>query len=231
LNHFGLLDLQKTFAQPETQSKVIQQAEQIQQQEEQIKQHQQGISEESLINRLEKGRAAPLVTVPEEEKIPTAATPVSNELTKMIARHEGNEPTVYPDSEGIPTIGIGFNLQREDAAEKLSNLGLDITNVLNGQELTDEQIKSLFQDDVRTATADAKSFLPNFDQQPEVVKNILVDMSFNLGATRLGGFDNFREALLRGDYQAAAREMVDSKWYGQVGDRSKELVSMMKGIR
>ena len=37
-----------------------------------------------------------------------------------------------------------------------------------------------------------------------------------------------REALLEGDYNKAADEMIDSKWYNQVGNRSKTLVKMMR---
>ena len=37
-----------------------------------------------------------------------------------------------------------------------------------------------------------------------------------------------KKALLARDYKKAANEMIDSKWYGQVGDRSKRLVKMMR---
>lgn len=169
-----------------------------------------------------------------EETQPPAAEPVSqvsDELRNMIARHEGNDNTVYPDSRGIPTVGIGFNLRRDDAAERLQNVGADINEVLDGQALTDEQVNSLFQDDVRMALNDARTFLPNFNEHPEIVQDIVTDMSFNLGLTRLSQFNNFREALSRGDYQTAADEMVDSRWHGQVGNRSGELVQMMREVR
>jgi len=35
-------------------------------------------------------------------------------------------------------------------------------------------------------------------------------------------------ALARGDYKAAADEMVDSAWYRQVGTRARRLVEMMR---
>jgi len=204
LNQFGMLDLQKSYA--ENPQQVVQEARQVQEQV-------QPISEEP------------------QPPMAESTSQVSDSLKSMIARHEGYENTVYQDTEGVPTIGIGFNLRRGDASEKLSALGLDINDVLQGKALTDEQIDSLFQDDVRMTLNDARAFLPNFDKQPEIVQDIIIDMSFNLGLTRLSQFKNFRKALSNSDYQTAAKEMVDSRWYEQVGNRSKELVQMMKEVR
>ena len=60
---------------------------------------------------------------------------------------------------------------------------------------------------------------------------VLIDMSFNLCSNKFSEFEDFRKALLKKDYQKAAAEMVDSKWYSQVGNRSIELVSIVKGLK
>ena len=152
------------------------------------------------------------------------------DIAKMIERHEGKRNSIYY-VENIPHIGIGFNLNREDAAEKLKGVGSDLSLILSGQqELTDEQIYSLFKEDLEIAIIDARKFLPNFDQQPTEMQAVLINMSFNMGYPTLSGFVNFRQALLNKNYQVAADEMIDSKWYGQVGNRSKELVSIVKGL-
>jgi lysozyme len=54
-------------------------------------------------------------------------------------------------------------------------------------------------------------------------------MAFNLGRSRLGKFKKMIEAVNEGDYEKAAEEMIDSKWYHQVGNRSIELVEIMRG--
>jgi lysozyme len=162
---------------------------------------------------------------------PTITTSgIKQDLLDMIERHEGKRNRIYKDSLGVPTIGIGFNLNRVDAKQKLFNLGIDINKVFQGQKLTDEQVYSLFKDDVQTAKNDAMKFLPNFNEQPEIVQNILVDMAFNLGYNRLSNFKDFRQALISKNYNQASKEMKDSKWYHQVGNRSKELVHMMENI-
>lgn len=153
-----------------------------------------------------------------------------NEAKEMIIRHEGKNNSLY-FVENIPHIGIGFNLNKEGAKEALSKLGININNILNNElSLTDEQVYNIFKNDMEIAINDAMNFISNFNDQPGIVKSIIIDMAFNLGYTRLSGFNNFRKALLNNDYNEAAKEMIDSKWYSQVGGRSKELVSLMQRI-
>lgn len=169
----------------------------------------------------------------EEENIPsiTSSSSIPQDVYDMIERHEGKRNTVYKDTKGIPTIGIGYNLMNPNAKDRLKAVGADPNAVMNGTPLTDEQIYTLFREDVETAKKDAEVFLPNFSEQPETVQNIIINMSFNMGLDTLSQFNQFRESLLKKDYQAAAQSMVDSKWYKQVGNRSKELVNMMKNVK
>jgi lysozyme len=53
-------------------------------------------------------------------------------------------------------------------------------------------------------------------------------MAYNLGLNRLRGFKQLRHYLQQGDYEKAANEMVDSMWYGQVGERAQRLVDDMR---
>jgi GH24 family phage-related lysozyme (muramidase) len=156
---------------------------------------------------------------------------VLKDASTMIERHEGYEDKVYPDSRDVPTIGIGFNLYSYDARKRIEAFGLNFDNILAGKaSLTDKQIRHLFKQDVKTARNDAEKFLPNFDKQPNEIKIVLIDMSFNLGYNRLMQFVKFRQALIDRDYVKAAWEMVDSRWYRQVGNRSKELTGIVIDI-
>ena len=153
------------------------------------------------------------------------------EISEMLKRHEGVRDKVYQDSEDNPTIGIGFNLNRRDAKREIELLGLDYNDILNGKvSLTDKEVNTLFQKDLLNAIKDAKSFLPDFEEKPNKVKIVLVNMSFNMGLTRLNQFVKFKDALIKKDYKRASKEMKDSRWYHQVGNRSKELVKIMNSI-
>lgn len=176
----------------------------------------------------------PTVTDPNAIE-PTVTDPntISYDLTKvseMITRHEGKRNKMYLDTKGIPTVGIGFNLDRKDAKAQLKALGLDYNKVRSGKQLlTNKQIDSLFKYTLTEAIAVAKSFLSNFSEHPSHVQEILINMAFNLGPDRFSGFDNFKAALLKKDYQTAAKEMINSKWHKQVGNRAIELEKIMSG--
>lgn len=152
----------------------------------------------------------------------------NQELYEQIALHEGVEPSVYKDTKGKRTIGIGFNLDEPSNRKKAEAVGLNVQDMLSGRTLSDKEIKMLYNESIKQAANDANAFLPRAGRQPPVVQKVLIDMAFNLGLTKLNKFEKMREALLQGDYNKAADEMIDSKWYNQVGNRSKTLVKMMR---
>ena len=70
-----------------------------------------------------------------ENKITDASNDIINSLVERLKKHEGVKNKVYMDSVGIPTIGVGFNLNREDAPQKIKALGLDYNLVKSGKKL------------------------------------------------------------------------------------------------
>jgi len=147
-------------------------------------------------------------------------------MLKQLAEHEGFRHTVYNDPEGLPTIGIGFNLADPTNQKILiQTLGLTPSPSLK---LTNEQIEKLYKITFNRALSDAKKFYPDFDTLPVNVKKALVDMSFNLGLTRLNKFEKFKSALAQRDYKKAADEMLDSKWARQVKGRAITLATMVR---
>ena len=162
----------------------------------------------------------------------TAATGADSEFRKrctaLLSKHEGHERHVYPDSLKIPSIGIGFNLKRSGARNALAAVGADYDQVLAGkQDLTDAQIDALFVKDLDGAIAGAKRQVPNFDQLPFNARLVVVDMMF-MGEGAFAGFKKMIAALKAFDYDTAADEMKDSKWYGQVGLRGPDDEALMR---
>jgi len=153
-----------------------------------------------------------------------------SDTPSMIERHEGRRNKVYKDSLGIPTIGIGYNLRNATAKQDLAKVGANLKEVLRGKELSEDQVNELFRMSLDRSLKDAKSYYPEFDKLPDAAKGVLVDMSFNLGLTRLKGFKDLKSALGRGNYNAAADAMIDSAWYKQVKSRGVNLVKIMRGL-
>lgn len=142
-----------------------------------------------------------------------------------IARDEGTErdffgnQVSYIDSVGEPTGGIGHLLTKEEQ-EKYPI----------GTPIPDEVVKKWFDEDIKEAKEDAEILLKGMTVPPEV-KAIITNMAFNLGRKRLSKFRELFTALSLGEYGVAAEEMKNSKWYKQVGNRSKRLVERMRNIK
>jgi lysozyme len=146
----------------------------------------------------------------------------------MLSLNEGNKPKVYKDSKGNRTIGVGFNLEDSANRKFLKKEGIDINELFAGRELTDRETRTLYNHSLTQAFKDAQSYDPNFAKRPEAVKMTLVDMAFNLGLTRLNKFVDMKAGLKNNDYNVAADEMVDSKWYKQVKSRGPRMVQVMR---
>jgi GH24 family phage-related lysozyme (muramidase) len=152
-----------------------------------------------------------------------------DDIKELIEKHEGRRDHAYPDTAGHPTVGVGFNLDRPDAREKIEALGLNYDDVRAGrQDLSDEQIDSLLDHDVETAISGARNDVSNFDSLPEGVQSAVVDMVFNVGESTFADFENTIDALENNDFERAADEMEDSDWYDQVGQRAAELVQQVR---
>ena len=128
---------------------------------------------------------------------------------------------IYLDQLGLPTVGIGHLIREADAEH-----GKPV-----GTQITPERCRQLFALDIAVTVEDCRSLFENWDDLPEECQLILANMAFNLGRNRLSKFKNMLRYVNEGNYLMAANEMINSKWYGQVGRRSKELVDIMKDAK
>ena len=53
---------------------------------------------------------------------------------------------------------------------------------------------------------------------------------FNMGYTRLSKFKGMKRGVDAKDWNKAADEMVDSRWYKQVTNRAQRLVDRMRQV-
>ena len=126
------------------------------------------------------------------------------------------------------TVGVGFNLKRTDADQKLKSVGANPTKVKQGkQALNSSQIETLLVGDLKSSKEAANRLVGSLAQHPSGVQGVLVEMAFNLGATGLAEFKNFLTAVKSKNYTAAAKEMLKSSWSKQVGDRAKTLATIV----
>jgi lysozyme len=136
-------------------------------------------------------------------------------VAELIEDHEERRLVPYLDSLGIITWGVGRNVQ-------------DVPFSSDEMPLVIQLIDLMFANDLRRARHDLVDNFPWFLALDEVRQAACADLRFNLGPTRFRGFVKFLAAMHRGDYERAAHELVDSKWYGQVGRRGPRIVKMIQ---
>ncbi len=139
------------------------------------------------------------------------------ELCKAeIKRHEGEVLKIYEDSLGYKTLGIGHLCQPEDP-EYAWEVGTKVS-----QEVVDMYYEQDFEKH-HQETIHVFGSEEDFENLPEPIQRVLVNMCFNLGGTRLSKFRNMLRACREHNWDEMARQMEDSRWFGQVGRRSIEL--------
>lgn len=154
---------------------------------------------------------------------------------------------MYFDSMGIPTIGIGFNLQRSDAKTALVTAGVaidQVDDVMDGKVgLTPAQISKLFAYSFAPIVSEARSAFPTgiFDSMSDARRFAVCDMVFNLGFGGFMSFNTSRDMLAQAQeskdeghvdahnqFIAAAQHLTGTDWYTQVGNRAKRDCSMLQ---
>ena len=145
--------------------------------------------------------------------------------------NEGYRTCVYKDSKNIPTIGVGFNLEKFGAKSEIESVGADYNAVLNGSKcLDDRQIEELFNKDMSSAVSCIEGWLSSLSRLSESAQSALADMAFNLGCGQLREFSSLKNAVSQSppDYDAAVSSMKDSLWCRQVGSRCERDVECMR---
>ena len=135
---------------------------------------------------------------------------------------EGVVNEIYHDHLGYPTFGVGHLVLESDP-----EYGQEV-----GTPVSEDRVKECFEKDLDTAISECELLYKEgvFGDLPDEVQQILVNMMFNMGRTRLSKFKNFNAAILDHDWKKAAVEGRDSLWYRQVTNRAERLMSRMESV-
>lgn len=119
--------------------------------------------------------------------------------------------------EKIRTIGYGYNINAAaDPRADLVASGVPedvVDDVLAGKmAITEDQGNVLFNISVDRAISAADRVIPNFAELDPELRDVFINMAYQLGATGLKDFKKMRANLAVGDYKGVAREIVNSKF-------------------
>lgn len=166
---------------------------------------------------------APTKAAKEEVIIPKPTQKISGmeDVKKMVIRHEGIRDYVYQDSVGLWTVGVGHLIgDGKSLPPELEEYKKSGTKRFSQQE-----IMNLFEQDFAHHVEIAERG-PGYMSANDSAKGGFIDLSFNLGKW----WTVMKQAAKRaagGDYVGTAEELKDSKWFTQVGNRAKEVTSLI----
>ena len=135
-------------------------------------------------------------------------------------KRQGVKYEIYNDHLGYATFGVGHLVIESDP-----EYGMDI-----GTPISESRVIEAFEQDVQIVLGDCEKLYNDFDQLPEEAQLIIANMMFNMGLTRLSKFRGMKNGVDAKDWQRAADEMVDSRWYNQVTRRADRLVVRMRNL-
>ena len=148
---------------------------------------------------------------------PSSITKVAGDedIKSMIIGHEGVRNRPYKDSLGLWTVGVGHLIGNGKTLPKEMD-----------REFSDSEIAEMFEKDYAKHKKIAEG-TPGYNEANEAGKGAMIDLGFNMGKW-WPKWPNTSKALKAGNFEAAARGLEDSKWYTQVGNRAKTIVSLIE---
>lgn len=132
-------------------------------------------------------------------------------LIKQLRRDEGEILHAYEDHLGFWTIGVGRLIDKR-----------------RGGGISEEESAYLLNNDITRVTQGLRRRLAWFDELDPARKGVLLNMAFQMGVEGLLGFTNTLKLVEEGNYTAAAKAMMESKWATQTPARALRLAKQME---
>ena len=132
-------------------------------------------------------------------------------LADMLERDEGRKRSAYQDHLGFWTIGVGR-----------------LIDARKGGGLSNAEIDFLLANDIRDKTAEVSAALPWVARLSGARQAVLLGMAFQMGTEGLLKFRNTLALVQGGNYAAAAKGMLQSKWAQQTPERALRMAKQME---
>ena len=132
-------------------------------------------------------------------------------IERLLIRDEGYRRSVYADSLGFWTVGIGR-----------------CVDARKGGGITQSEAFSLLRNDLGAKSAALDAAIPWWKALDPVRRAVLLSMAYQMGSAGLLGFRNTLRAIEEGRYADAATTMMTSRWATQAPLRASRLADAMR---
>lgn len=144
------------------------------------------------------------------------------QVYEEIAADEGKILHCYMCSENHKTVGIGHKVLPTDPESNLPVHGA-YDEVPAEEGITEDRCYELFQHDIQLAIAGCQGLYSNWDELPQEIRHVLVNMCFQMGQTGLSRFQNMNHGVSQEAWGIVAMEMMNSRWAQQTPERATRL--------
>ena len=149
----------------------------------------------------------------------------------MLRIDEGYDSKIYKDTEGYWTIGIGQLLTKSpDTNVAKAELDKLIGRKCNG-EITKAEAEDLFQKSVLKAEKgiQGNTLLRDVYNSLDFIRQAaLINMVFQMGVAGVAGFVNSMALLKAKNWEKAAVNLAQSRWYKQTPNRAKRVIETFR---
>ncbi len=151
-----------------------------------------------------------------------------DEWVRRVAQGEGFTATKKRDPSGRGyCVGYGHNLDTSGRGPQWvkSMTGKDINK---GDKLTTADADKICRADLKTTYDALDERFPWWKELDPASQYVMVDMCYTMGADNLAQFKKMLGALREGDYETASKEMLNSKYAKQTGQRARKNAELMR---
>ena len=165
---------------------------------------------------------------------------LSKEYLELVKEFEGYSSTPYLCPAGCVTIGYGTNLEANPSyipyksirlkGNKGRNLLKELINA--GMNWTKKKATEVLLDELEKTHNLMLKEIPEYkmllDANEKIRAEAMLDMAYNMGVYGLKKFEKTRNLIAEKKFEEAAENLKLSKWYKQVGRRSKKICEIFK---
>ena len=146
---------------------------------------------------------------------------ITTDLIKVLELEEGFRSKPYLGTEGHVHIGFGTKLHNA------KGMNPDDFPIKIGRELAREWLHSEVADkDMRMAQGRHSKVYNSLNEDRQAM---IMSMAYQIGTGGVRQFKRMWAALATGDYDTAAKEMLDSRWARQTPERAARHAQVMRG--
>ncbi len=148
---------------------------------------------------------------------PDVQNQVATAFRKLVELREGCRTTVYADSRGLPTVGIG-------------HLVVPADDLRLGDVISEDRVNALFADDSRDALAAAWAQAGQAGITSDAFIPYLASVNFQLGTGWTQKFPNTWKMIVDGQYDAAATALDGTLWQQQTPVRVQDFQQALRAL-